>query len=66
ERARHSEARPPAPDPAQPASPMWSSHYKPWTEPVTTNQQHLNRELLDLAQRTTRTPRPTETLAEVS
>ncbi|MFD7004120.1 WhiB family transcriptional regulator [Streptomyces mirabilis] len=66
ERARHSEARPPAPDPVQSASPMWSSHYEPWTEPVTTDQQQLNRELLDLAQRTTRTPRPTETLAEVS
>ncbi|MGW2975389.1 hypothetical protein ACWDBO_54135, partial [Streptomyces mirabilis] len=33
---------------------------------VTTDQQQRNRELLDLAQRTTRTPRPTETLAEVS
>ncbi|MFE3413615.1 hypothetical protein ACFXMT_36495 [Streptomyces mirabilis] len=66
EHARHSEARPAAPDPAQPASPMWSSHYKPRTEPVTTDQQQRNRELLDHAQRTTRTPRPTETLAEAS
>ncbi|MER5700260.1 hypothetical protein ABT255_58650 [Streptomyces mirabilis] len=45
---------------------MWSSSYEPWTEPVTTDQQQRNRELLDLAQRTTRTPRPTETLAEAS
>ncbi|MCX4411522.1 WhiB family transcriptional regulator [Streptomyces sp. NBC_01764] len=66
ERARRSEARPPATDPAQPASAMWSSRYKPWTEPVTTDQQQRNRELLDLAQRTIRTPCPTETLAEAS
>ncbi|MFF1604137.1 WhiB family transcriptional regulator [Streptomyces mirabilis] len=66
ERARYSEARPPAPDPVQAASPMWSSHYEPWTEPVTTGQQQRNRGLLDLAQRTTRTRCPTGTLAEVS
>ncbi|MER7048955.1 hypothetical protein [Streptomyces jumonjinensis] len=40
---------------------MWSSHYEPWTEPVTPDQQQRNRELL--AQHTRR---PTKTLAEAS
>lgn len=49
ERARRkNQARPPAPDPAPAASPMWTSHYQPWREPVTPSQQQRNRELLNL------------------
>ncbi|MFC9916224.1 WhiB family transcriptional regulator [Streptomyces sp. NPDC127197] len=48
-RARRSEPRPPDAVPA--ASPMWSTPYEPWREPVTPAQQQHNRELLDLAQR---------------
>lgn len=40
----------PVPEP----SPMWSSPYRPWREQLTPDQQRRNRELLDLAQRTTR------------
>ncbi|MGP3950942.1 WhiB family transcriptional regulator [Streptomyces sp. 7N604] len=63
DRARRQAPSPPAADPAPAASPMWSSHYEPWREPVTPEQQKRNQELLLLAQRTTRNP---ETLAEAS
>ncbi|MGW2465451.1 hypothetical protein ACWC2M_41775 [Streptomyces sp. NPDC001761] len=51
------------PDP--PASPLWRRHGAK-ARPLTPAQQRRNRELLDIAQRTTRprSPRPTETLAE--
>jgi hypothetical protein len=52
--------------PEPPASPLWHRHGAPKPRPLTPDQQQRNRELLDLAQRTTRTPRPTETLAEAS
>ncbi|MET8787978.1 WhiB family transcriptional regulator [Streptomyces sp. NPDC004589] len=56
--ARARQARSQAPDPAPPAHPMWTSRYEPWRQPVTPDQQQRNREALDLAQCTTRTPRP--------
>ncbi|MEV6549258.1 hypothetical protein AB0M57_11155 [Streptomyces sp. NPDC051597] len=49
------------------ASPLWHRHGAK-ARPLTPEQQRRNRELLDIAQRTTRprSPRPTETLAEAS
>ncbi|MEU2730548.1 hypothetical protein ABZ650_22805 [Streptomyces griseoviridis] len=51
--------------PEPPASPLWHRH-SAMTRPLTPEQQRRNRELLDIAQRTTRprSPRPAETLAE--
>ncbi|MET9694282.1 hypothetical protein ABZY81_38685 [Streptomyces sp. NPDC006514] len=53
--------------PEPPASPLWHRHGAQ-ARPITPEQQRRNRELLDLAQRTTRprSPRTTETLAEAS
>lgn len=53
--------------PEPPASPLWHRHGAK-ARPLTEAQQWRNRELLDIAQRTTRprSPRPTETLAEAS
>lgn len=53
--------------PEPPASPLWHRHGAK-ARPLTPEQQRRNRELLDIAQRTTRprSPRPTETLAEAS
>ncbi|KMS82812.1 hypothetical protein ACZ91_56630 [Streptomyces regensis] len=49
------------------ASPLWHRHGAK-ARPLTPEQQRRNRELLDIALRTTRprSPRPTETLAEAS
>ncbi|MGW7673916.1 WhiB family transcriptional regulator [Streptomyces sp. NPDC054775] len=63
DRARARQARSQAPDPAPPAHPMWTSRYEPRRQPVTPHQQQRNREALDLAQRTTRTPRPAPSAA---
>ncbi|MFD5848210.1 hypothetical protein [Streptomyces chartreusis] len=53
--------------PEPPASPLWHRHGAK-ARPLTDAQKRRNRELLDIAQRTTRprTPRPTEPLAEAS
>ncbi|MFG3142469.1 hypothetical protein ACGFZA_40460 [Streptomyces sp. NPDC048211] len=53
--------------PEPPASPLWHRH-RPADRPLTDAQKRRNRELLDIAQRTTRprSPRPTQTLAEAS
>ncbi|WP_333743626.1 hypothetical protein [Streptomyces ardesiacus] len=53
--------------PEPPASPLWHRR-GPKARPLTPAQQRRNRELLDIAQRTTRprSPRPTETLAEAN
>lgn len=53
--------------PEPPASPLWHRHGTK-ARPLTPEQQRRNRELLDIAQRTTRprSPRPTETLAEAN
>ncbi len=52
--------------PEPPASPLWHRHGGATARPLTDAQKRRNRELLDIAQRTTRprSPRPTETLAE--
>jgi hypothetical protein len=53
--------------PEPPASPLWHRHSaKP--QPLTTAQQRRNRELLDIAQRTTRprSPRTTKPLTEAN
>ncbi|MFB7076527.1 hypothetical protein [Streptomyces sp. NPDC056308] len=54
--------------PEPPASPLWHRHGGVKVRPLTDAQKKRNREVLVLAQRTTRTrsPRPTETLAEAS
>ncbi|OSZ61303.1 hypothetical protein OQI_06240 [Streptomyces pharetrae CZA14] len=54
--------------PEPPASPLWHRHSGVKARPLTPAQQRRNRELLDIAQRTTRSrsPRPTETLAETN
>ncbi|MER7111911.1 hypothetical protein [Streptomyces sp. NPDC000229] len=51
--------------PEPPASPLWHRHGTK-IRPLTPAQQRRNRELLDIAQRTTRprSHRPTDTLAE--
>ncbi|MER5696058.1 hypothetical protein ACWDBO_30140 [Streptomyces mirabilis] len=46
---------PKALSPAPAANPMGSGHCKPGRDPLTTDQQERNHELLQLAQRTTRT-----------
>ncbi|MFF9301280.1 hypothetical protein [Streptomyces sp. NPDC014764] len=53
--------------PEPPASPLWHRHGAK-ARPLTPEQQRCNRELLDIAQRTTQalTRRATETLAEAS
>ncbi|MFD8251291.1 hypothetical protein [Streptomyces werraensis] len=53
--------------PEPPASPLWHRHGAK-ARPLTPEQQRHNRELLDIAQRTTQpsTRRATETLAEAS
>ncbi|MFJ2060322.1 hypothetical protein ACIOMM_30895 [Streptomyces sp. NPDC087908] len=53
--------------PEPPASPLWHRHSAN-ARPLTDAQRQRNRELLVLAQRTTRprSPRSTETLAEAS
>jgi hypothetical protein len=53
--------------PEPPASPLWRRHGAQ-ARPLTDAQKRRNRELLDIAQRTTRprSPRTTETLAEAS
>ncbi|MFJ1847098.1 hypothetical protein [Streptomyces sp. NPDC088146] len=53
--------------PEPPASPLWHRQ-GPKPRPITPEQQRRNRELLVLAQRTTRprTARATKTLAEAS
>ncbi|PWI05705.1 hypothetical protein DIZ27_37900 [Streptomyces sp. NWU339] len=53
--------------PEPPASPLWHRHGAK-ARPLTDAQKRSNRELLVLAQRTTRprSPRTTETLAEAS
>ncbi|MEV7282691.1 hypothetical protein [Streptomyces sp. NPDC093111] len=53
--------------PEPPASPLWHRHGTK-ARPLTDAQRQRNRELLVLAQRTTRprSPRTTETLAEAS
>ncbi|MEV0695562.1 hypothetical protein [Streptomyces sp. NPDC050388] len=53
--------------PEPPASPLWHRHGTK-ARPLTDDQKRSNRELLVLAQRTTRprSPRTTETLAEAS
>ncbi|GGU60871.1 hypothetical protein [Streptomyces lavendofoliae] len=53
--------------PEPPASPHWHRQGAK-ARPLTPEQQRRNRELLDIAQRTTRpcSPRPTDTLAEAS
>ena len=53
--------------PEPPASPLWHRH-SAQARPLTPAQQRRNRELLDIAQRTTRprSPRPTKPLAEAS
>ncbi|MGA5424429.1 hypothetical protein [Streptomyces lavendulocolor] len=53
--------------PEPPASPLWHRH-GPKVRPLTPEQQRRNRELLDIAQRTTRPrfPRFTKALAEAS
>lgn len=53
--------------PEPPASPLWHRHGAK-ARPLTEAQQRRNRELLDIAQRTTRprSPRPTKTLAEAN
>ncbi|WP_333753107.1 hypothetical protein [Streptomyces sp. IBSBF 2394] len=52
--------------PEPPASPLWHHHGGATARPLTDAQKRRNRELLDIAQRTTRprSPRPTETLPE--
>lgn len=52
--------------PEPPASPLWHRHGAAKARPLTPEQQRHNRELLVLAQRTTRphSPRPTKTPAE--
>lgn len=54
--------------PEPPASPLWHRHGGVKARPLTPAQQRRNRELLDIAQRTTRprSPRPTEPLAEAN
>ncbi|MGW1106168.1 hypothetical protein [Streptomyces sp. NPDC002540] len=54
--------------PEPPASPLWHRHGSVKVRPLTDAQKKRNRELLVLAQRTTRprSPCPTETLAEAS
>ncbi|MEV0604560.1 hypothetical protein AB0I82_35415 [Streptomyces sp. NPDC050315] len=54
--------------PEPPASPLWHRHGGVKVRPLTDAQKRRNRELLDIAQRTTRprSPRPTETLTEAS
>ncbi|MFF1405052.1 hypothetical protein [Streptomyces sp. NPDC058294] len=54
--------------PEPPASPLWHRHGGVKARPFTDAQKRRNRELLDIAQRTTRprSPRLTETLAEAS
>ncbi|WP_327349006.1 hypothetical protein [Streptomyces europaeiscabiei] len=54
--------------PEPPASPLWHRHGGVKARPLTDAQKRRNRELLDIAQRTTRprSPRPTESLAEAS
>jgi hypothetical protein len=53
--------------PEPPASPLWRRQGAK-ARPLTPAQQRRHRELLDIAQRTTRprSPRPTDTLAEAS
>ncbi|MFC8765091.1 hypothetical protein ACFUAG_30845 [Streptomyces sp. NPDC057193] len=53
--------------PEPPASPLWHRHGAQ-VRPLTDAERQRNRELLALAQRTTRprSPRSTETLAEAS
>ncbi|MEV8435116.1 hypothetical protein [Streptomyces chartreusis] len=53
--------------PEPPASPLWHRHGAK-ARPLTDAQKRRNRELLDIAQRTTRprAPRPTKSLAEAS
>ncbi|MFJ3658289.1 hypothetical protein ACIQPS_33540 [Streptomyces sp. NPDC091290] len=53
--------------PEPPASPLWHRHGAK-QRPLTDTQKRRNFELLDLAQRTSRTrsPRPSTTLAEAS
>ncbi|MYV43008.1 hypothetical protein GT030_30125 [Streptomyces sp. SID1328] len=53
--------------PEPPVSPLWHRHGTKAC-PLTPEQQRHNRELLDIAQRTTRprSPRTTETLAEAN
>ncbi|MEU9594386.1 hypothetical protein AB0D84_32355 [Streptomyces sp. NPDC048193] len=53
--------------PEPPASPLWHRHGAQ-ARPLTDAQKRRNRELLDIAQRTTRprSPRTTEKLAEAS
>ncbi|MFI1293345.1 WhiB family transcriptional regulator [Streptomyces sp. NPDC020792] len=53
--ARCAAPQPSAADQAPPAHPLWSSHYEPWREPISPDQQQRNRELLDIAQRKPRT-----------
>ncbi|MFJ9729269.1 WhiB family transcriptional regulator [Streptomyces sp. NPDC101209] len=62
-RALRAQPRPPAASPAPQASPMWRRH-DPYWQPLSPEQQRSNLALLDLAQRTTRSPRSTEHLAE--
>ncbi|MEU3550657.1 hypothetical protein [Streptomyces longwoodensis] len=52
--------------PEPPASPLWHRHGAAKARPLTPEQQRRNRELLVLAQRTTRprSPRTTKTPAE--
>ncbi|WP_338895207.1 hypothetical protein WBG99_05330 [Streptomyces sp. TG1A-60] len=54
--------------PEPPASPLWHRHGGVKARPLTDAQKRRNRELLDIAQCTTRprSPRPTESLAEAS
>ncbi|MGW2612821.1 hypothetical protein ACWC4A_52540 [Streptomyces mirabilis] len=52
---RREEPCPKAPSPAPAANPTGSGHYEPGRHPLTTDQQQRNHELLQLAQRTTRT-----------
>ncbi|WOT40684.1 hypothetical protein [Streptomyces coeruleorubidus] len=53
--------------PEPPASPLWHRHGAK-ARPLTDAQKKRNRELLDIAQRTTRpgSPRPTKPLAEAN
>jgi len=53
--------------PEPPAAPLWHRHGAK-ARPLTDAQRKRNRELLDIAQRTTRprSPRPTKPLAEAS
>ncbi|MFM9499921.1 hypothetical protein ACKI1Q_40865 [Streptomyces galilaeus] len=54
--------------PEPPASPLWHRHGGVKARPLTDAQKQRNRELLLLAQRTTRShfSRPTETVTEAS